>query len=219
MLNAGSLLQSTVGKKVVMAVTGLVLVAFVVGHVAGNLLVFAGAEDLNNYAHLLKSNLEVLWGVRLVLLSSVVLHVWSALGLAQASRQARPIGYGRKEPQTSTFAARTIRVGGVLLLLFIVFHLLHLTTGTIEPAPFSETDVYRNVVEGFSVPWVAGVYLAAMVVLGLHLYHGAWAAFRTLGLRQPSETPMKRSVAGAVAFLVWLGFSSIPVAVLAGLLR
>lgn len=219
MLNAGSLLQTTVGKKVVMAVTGLVLVAFVVGHVAGNLLVFAGADELNAYARFLKSNLEVLWGVRLVLLSSVVLHVWSALGLTRASREARPVAYARKEPQASTFAAGTIRIGGVLLLCFVVFHLLHLTTGTIEPAPFSESDVYRNVVGSFAVPWVTGLYLVAMAALGLHLYHGAWAAFRTLGLRAPSETPMKRSVAAVVAIAVWLGFSSIPLAVLAGLVR
>jgi succinate dehydrogenase / fumarate reductase cytochrome b subunit len=219
MLNAGSLLQSTVGKKVVMAVTGLILVGFVVGHVAGNLLVFAGAGHLNAYSHFLKANLEVLWAVRLVLLASVALHVWSALGLTNAAREARPIAYGKREPQSSTFAARTIRYGGVILLLFVVFHLLHLTTGTIEPAPFSETDVYRNVVSGFSVPWVAGLYLVAMVALGLHLHHGAWAAFRTLGLRPPSATPMKRSVAAVLAFAVWLGFTSIPLAVLAGLVR
>jgi succinate dehydrogenase cytochrome b subunit len=213
------LFQSTVGKKVIMAATGLILVGFVIAHVAGNLLVFVSAERMNAYAHLLKANLELLWVARLVLLGAVVLHVWSAVALTRVAQDARPVAYGRKEGQSSTFAARTIRVGGVVILLFVVFHLLHLTTGTIQPAPFSESDVYRNVIESFSVPWVAGLYLVAMVALGLHLHHGAWAAFRTLGLRQPSATPAKRSVATIVAVAVWLGFTSIPLAVLAGVVR
>ncbi len=213
------LFQSTVGKKVIMAVTGLILVGFVIAHVAGNLLVFVGADKMNAYAHFLKANLEVLWAVRLVLLGSVSLHVWSALELTRASREARPTPYKRKETQTSTFAASTVRIGGVVILLFVVFHLLHFTTGTIQPAGFSETDVYRNVVGSFEVPWVAGLYLVAMIALGLHLYHGAWAAFRTLGLRPPSEMPTKRSISAVVAVVVWLGFTSIPLAVLAGLVR
>ena len=219
MLNARNLLQSNVGKKVVMAVTGLILVAFVIGHVAGNLLVFAGPSALNGYSHFLKSSNEVLWAVRLVLLTAVLLHIGSAYGLTVAANAARPIGYGRKEPQAATWASRTIRYGGVLLLLFIVFHLLHFTAGVIQPAPFSETDVYRNVVGSFTVPWVVAIYLVAMVALGMHLYHGAWAAFRTLSLRSPSTTPMKRTIATGVAFVVWLGFTSIPLAVLAGLVR
>ena len=219
MFNARNLLRSTVGKKVVMAATGLILVAFVIGHVAGNLLVFAGADALNGYSRFLKSSNEVLWGARIVLLTAVLLHIGAAYGLTRAAQAARPIGYGRKEPQAATLASRTIRVGGVVLLLFIVFHLLHFTAGVIQPSPFSETDVYRNVVGGFSVPWVAAVYLVAMAALGLHLYHGAWAAFRTLGLRRPSATPRKRTIATGVAVVVWLGFTSIPLAVLAGLVR
>jgi succinate dehydrogenase / fumarate reductase cytochrome b subunit len=219
MTHARALFDSTVGKKVIMAASGLILVAFVIGHVVGNLLVFVGADKLNAYSHFLKANLEVLSVVRLVLIVSVLLHIWSALALTRVAQEARPIDYERKEPQASTFAARTIRVGGVVILLFVVFHLLHFTVGAIQPAPFSETDVYRNVVGSFSVPWVAGFYIVAMMALGLHLYHGAWAAFRTLGLRRPSTTPMKRSVATLVAVAVWLGFTSIPVAVLAGFVR
>jgi succinate dehydrogenase / fumarate reductase cytochrome b subunit len=219
MTHARALFDSTVGKKVIMAASGLILVAFVIGHVVGNLLVFVGADKLNAYSHFLKANLEVLSVVRLVLIVSVLLHIWSALALTRVAQEARPIDYERKEPQASTFAARTIRVGGVVILLFVVFHLLHFTVGAIQPAPFSETDVYRNVVGSFSVPWVAGFYIVAMMALGLHLYHGAWAAFRTLGLRRPSTTPMKRSVATLVAVAVWLGFTSIPLAVLAGFVR
>jgi succinate dehydrogenase / fumarate reductase cytochrome b subunit len=214
-----SLFQSTVGKKVIMAVTGLILIAFVIGHVAGNLLVFAGAEKLNGYSHLLKASLEVLWAVRLVLLTSVVVHVWSAVVLTRKAQAARPVAYAQRAPQATTFAARTIRWGGFVILLFIIFHLLHLTTGTIQPAAFSETDVYRNVIGGFSVPWVAALYLVSMVALGLHLYHGAWAAFRTLSLRRADPMPMKRSLATVVAVAVWLGFTSIPLAVLAGLVK
>jgi succinate dehydrogenase / fumarate reductase cytochrome b subunit len=219
MSNARTLLQSNVGKKVVMAVTGLILVAFLLGHVAGNLLVFGGAGPLNAYARFLKTTPEILWPTRIVLLASVVLHVWSALGLTQAAYRARPIAYGRKEPQSATLASQTMRVGGVVLLLFIVFHLLHFTTGTIQPVEFSETDVYRNVVGGFAIPWVAIVYIVSMVALGLHLFHGAWAAFRTLGVAQPSPSPLKRNVATLVAVAVWLGFTSIPLAVLTGLIR
>jgi succinate dehydrogenase / fumarate reductase cytochrome b subunit len=112
-----------------------------------------------------------------------------------------------------------MRVGGVVLLLFIVFHLLHFTAGVIQPVPFSETDVYANVVGGFSVPWVAAIYLVAMVALGGHLYHGAWAAFRTLGLRRPSHNPTQRSVAVLIAVAVWAGFTAIVVAIVAGAVR
>jgi succinate dehydrogenase / fumarate reductase cytochrome b subunit len=219
MLKDRNLLQSNVGKKVVMAVTGLILVAFVIGHVAGNLLVFAGPAALNAYSRFLKTSAEILWPTRVVLFVAVLLHIWSAYGLTVAAVDARPVGYARKVPQAATWASRTIRYGGVVLLLFIVFHLLHFTAGVVQPAPFSETDVYRNVVGGFSVPWVAAIYLVSMVALGMHLYHGAWAAFRTLSLRPPSVTPMKRTIATGLAFVVWLGFTSIPLAVLAGLVR
>jgi succinate dehydrogenase / fumarate reductase cytochrome b subunit len=219
MATAASLLQSTVGKKVVMAVTGVILVGFIITHVAGNLLVFAGPDELNAYSHLLKSNLEVLWGARVVLLVSAVLHVWSALGVTRASWAARPVGYGKNEPQVTTLAARTMRVGGVLLLAFIVFHLLHFTVGAIPTLPISETDVYSNVIAGFSTPWVAAIYLVAMVALAGHLYHGAWAAFRTLGLSRPSPTPTQRSVAVLVAVGVWAGFTAIVVAIVAGAVR
>jgi succinate dehydrogenase / fumarate reductase cytochrome b subunit len=216
MVGVRGLVQSTVGKKVIMAVTGLVMVAFVIGHVLGNLLVFRGAAALNGYAATLKSTGGLLWLVRFVLLASVLLHVWSAIGLTRADLAARPVGYHRKKPQVATIASRTIRVGGVLLAVFIVFHLLHFTTGTLQPAPFSEHDVYANMMGSFAVPWVAGFYVVAMMALGFHLYHGVWSSFRSLGLNRPSSNPLHRRLALVVSVLVWAGFTAIPVAIFAG---
>lgn len=214
-MSVRKLFQSTVGKKVIMGITGIILVAFVIGHVAGNLLVFAGRTKLNGYAALLHASDEVLWGVRLTLLAAVVLHIASAISLARVASAARPEAYARKEAQTATFASRTMLVGGLVILAFIVFHLLHLTAGVIQPVAFDEHDVYANVVGGFQVPWVVAVYLVAMLAIGLHLFHGAWAAFRTLGLRRPSAQPLKRPIATVLAIVVWIGFTSIPVAIFA----
>lgn len=210
--------RSTIGKKVVMATTGIVLVGFVIGHVAGNLLVFRGAAAMNEYAALLKANPLILWGVRGILLVAAVLHVVSALQLRQLDRRARPVGYDRARPQVSTVASRTMRIGGVVLLVFIVLHLLHFTTGHLHPR-FSHTDVYGNVVVAFSIWWVAGLYILAMMALALHLYHGIWSVGRTLGVARPSGTPLRRRLTIGIALLVWLGFTGIPVAVLTGVLQ
>ncbi len=216
MVGVQGLMRSTVGKKAIMAVTGLVMVAFVIGHVLGNLLVFRGEHAINSYAATLKGLGGALWLARGVLLASVALHVWSAVSLTRADLAARPVAYGKKQPQVATIASRTIRVGGVVLALFIVFHLLHFTTGTIQPAEFSEHDVYANMMGSFAVPWVAGLYVVAMAALGLHLYHGVWSSLRSLGLSRPSGDPLSRPVAAAVAALVWAGFTAIPVAIFAG---
>lgn len=210
--------RSTVGKKVVMAATGLIMFAFVIAHVAGNLLVFAGPARINGYSAFLHGTGEVLWGVRVVLLISVVLHIISAYQLTRIEMRARPVDYGMLEPQVSTAAARTIRWGGVLLLVFIVFHLLHMTIGTVHPN-FVPGDVYSNVVVGFRVWPVTAFYLLAMVALGLHLYHGAWSAFRTLGLVRPSAQPLERRVVAVVAVAIAAGFAAIPLAVVMGLVR
>jgi succinate dehydrogenase / fumarate reductase cytochrome b subunit len=211
--------HSTVGKKIVMAVTGLIFVGFVIAHVSGNLLVFRGAEKINAYSAFLHSLGGLLWLMRAILLVSVILHVIAAYQLAARANAARPVGYAKYDPQVSTFAARTIRWGGTLILLFVIVHLLHFTTGTIQPVPFAEHDVYSNMVRGFRVWWVAAFYIIAMIALGLHLYHGAWSSFRTLGLTKPKTNPLRRNVAAAVAVLIWLGFTIIPVAILAGFVR
>ncbi len=209
---------STIGKKVVMAVTGLLLVIFVIGHMLGNLQMFVGAEAMNRYAALLKSTGELLWVARAGLLIAAVLHIISAVQLTMINRAARPDDYAKREPAVSTMASRTMRVGGVVLAAFIVFHIGHFTVGTFHPA-FSHTGVYGNVILGFRSPWVVLFYVIAMAFLGLHLFHGAWSGVRTLGLAKPSPDPLHRKVALWIAIAVWAGFTVIPVAVFLEILR
>jgi succinate dehydrogenase / fumarate reductase, cytochrome b subunit len=211
--------QSSVGKKAVMAVTGLILVAYLITHVVANLLVFSGSERINRYAQLLHSSGAALWGARLTLLAALILHIIAATQLAIRSRAARPEPYaGGRDPQVSTFAARTIRWGGVLILLFLIYHILHFTTGTAHP-DFVELNPHHNVSTGFRQPLVAAMYLLAMVAVGLHLYHGVWSSGRSLGLSQPSPRPLHRRVALVLAIVVWLGFTAIVIAGFLGLIR
>jgi succinate dehydrogenase / fumarate reductase cytochrome b subunit len=223
-----TLYRSTIGKKMIMAVTGLLLVAFVIGHMAGNLQVFIGAAKMNGYASFLKSLGELLWLARLILFVALVLHVLMAWQLTQIKRRARPVDYTQRDAQVSTVASRTMRWGGVLLLVFIVFHILHFTTGTVFPAAstpdamypaWSHIDVYGNIIAAFRTPWVVAFYVVAMLFLMLHLFHGAWSSVRTLGLSKPSSHPLQRRVATVIALVVWLGFSVIPVAVFLGVIR
>jgi succinate dehydrogenase / fumarate reductase cytochrome b subunit len=219
MHRAGTFWRSTVGKKIVMGATGMLLVAFVVLHMAGNLQFFSGAERFNAYSHLLQHTLiELTWIIRVTLLVAVVLHVTAAVQLTRHNWAARPVAYARREPQVSTYAARTLRWGGAYLLVFIPYHLLHFTTGTLHPA-FMKDGAFGNVVIGFQVTWVALFYLGAMVFLALHLYHGAWAAFRTLGFARPSAAPLQRRLALVVAVVVPAGFSLLPLSVMLGLVR
>jgi succinate dehydrogenase / fumarate reductase cytochrome b subunit len=223
-----TLYRSTIGKKVIMAVTGLLLVLFVIGHMAGNLQVFIGPAKMNAYAAFLQGLGELLWLVRIVLLGALLLHVLMAWQLTRMKQGARPIDYTTRSPQVSTLASRTMRWGGVLLLVFIVFHILHFTTGTVFPMAsrpsdaypsFSHTDVYGNVISAFRVPWVVAFYVVSMLFLMLHLFHGAWASVRTLGFVKPSHTPLQRRAATIIALVVWLGFTAVPVAVFLGAIR
>lgn len=195
-----------------MAVTGVVLVGFLVFHVSGNLLMFKGPEAMNAYAAFLKGSAAVLWSVRLVLLVSLVLHVHAAWSLTMQNRAARPAGYARLKHQSATFSALSLRVGGVILFGFIVFHLLHLTTGTLHPQ-FDVHDAYGNVIIGFSVPAVVVLYLVAMAALALHLHHGVWSFFQTLGWNHPHVNPLRRRVATLLSLLIPAGFSAIVLAV------
>lgn len=217
-MGLGNFYRSTIGKKIIMAATGLIFVAFVVVHMLGNLLLFQGPDRINAYSRFLHSTGELLWLVRVVLFVSVILHIDAAIQLTARARQARPIGYDERRPQVSTAAARTIRWGGALLLVFVVFHLLHFTTGTFLPV-FRPGDVYANVVTGFHVWPVAVFYLVAMAALGLHLYHGAWSSIRTLGLARPKAHPLQRPIATLVAVIIAVGFALVPIAVLAGWVR
>jgi succinate dehydrogenase / fumarate reductase cytochrome b subunit len=223
-----TLYRSTIGKKVIMAVSGLILVGFVIVHMAGNLQVFIGPAKINGYSAFLKSTGELLWLVRLVLFVALVLHVLMAYQLTRMKVRARPVDYQQRTPQVSTMASRSMRWGGVLLLVFIVFHILHMTTGTVFPIAsrpdaqypgFSTTNVYGNIIAAFRNPVVTGAYVVAMLFLLLHLFHGAWSSVRTLGLIRPSVHPLERRISTVIAVVVWLGFTAVPVAVLLGVIR
>jgi len=209
---------SSVGKKLVMAATGVVLFGFVVGHLLGNLQIYQGPEKINAYAHLLKSLGPLLWVVRLFLLTMVGLHIWAATALTLTSWKARPISYRQTRYQESSYASRTMRWSGPLLALFIVYHLLHFTTGDAHPQ-FDAALVYNNVVIGFSNVWVSGFYILAMLALGLHLYHGLWSMLQSLGLSHPRYDALRRVFAAVFALAVVGGNISIPVAVLTGMVR
>ena len=211
---------SMVGKKVVMGITGLMGIGFVILHSLGNLLVFRGPAAMNSYSHFLKSTGELLWTLRIVLIVAVILHVIAAVQLTRQSRAARPIGYTKRESQAATISSRTMRWGGALLLVFIVVHILHFTTGTVRPAGvFSSEDVYANVVASFRIWWVALFYVIAMITLGLHLTHGAWSSVRSIGVSPPSPHPLHRKLSLMIAILVWAAFTAIPLAVFFGIVR
>jgi succinate dehydrogenase / fumarate reductase, cytochrome b subunit len=211
--------DSSVGKKLIMAVTGLIWVAYLITHVLANLLVFQGPSKINAYSAFLHGTGGALWAARLVLIAALVLHVIAAVQLAVRSKQARPVGYmAGREPQVSTLASRTIRWGGALILVFLVYHVLHFTVGTAHPR-FVDGDPYHNVATGFRNPFVVVLYLIAMAAVGLHLYHGIWSSGRSLGMSPPSPHPLRRTVAVVLALFVWLGFTVIPIAVYAGVVR
>lgn len=211
---------SMVGKKVVMGITGLIGIGFVILHSLGNLLVFRGAAAINSYSRFLKSSGELLWTLRAILIVAVILHVIAAVQLTRQSRAARPIGYTKHQAQAATISSRTMRWGGALLLVFIVLHILHFTTGTIRPSGvFAPGDVYANMVTSFRIWWVALFYVVSMIALGLHIFHGAWSSVRSIGISPPSREPLHKRVSLVIALFVWAAFTAVPVAVYSGIVR
>ncbi len=218
---------SSVGKKYVMAVSGGVLFLFVLGHLVGNLQIFLGPEAINRYGHFLQSNLEIIWPARLLLLLMLGLHVWSAIRLSAENRAARPIGYGQYQPVGSSYASRTMLMSGIIIFIFVVYHLLHYTvqvkyvnlTGQ-NFADFKDPeqrhDVFKMMVAGFSNGWVSGFYILGMGLLCLHLSHGVSSMFQSLGWKNKAYGPILDRTARVVAGLVFLGYTSIPVAILLG---
>lgn len=216
--------RSSVGKKFLMAVTGFIWVGFVLVHLFGNLKVYAGSEVFNHYAEGLRTFGDpflpyggLLWIARVVLLASISLHVAMAYQLSMQSLAGRSTRYKVKKAVQATWASRTMRYGGVAVLLFIVFHILHLTTGTLH-GNYIAGDAYHNLVTGFQNPLVSLIYLVAMVALSLHLYHGTWSMFQTLGLNNQRFNGLWRGVAIAVAAVVFVGNFTFPLAVLAGII-
>ena len=213
----GRLLELHTGQKIVMAVTGAIGVGYLIGHVAGNLLVFQGPAKLDAYAAFLKSNPGLLWTARAILLLAVILQLIAAFQLARISQKSRPVGYKRWRAVGSDFASRTMRWTGPLIGIFIVYHLLHFTTGQMHP-DFHEGQVYHNVTTGFRVWYTSAFYIVAMLALLAHLYHGVWSMFQSLGLNHPKYNRLVRALATVVTLVVVIGFTSIPVAVLLGLI-
>ncbi|MCB9662932.1 MAG: succinate dehydrogenase cytochrome b subunit [Alphaproteobacteria bacterium] len=196
-----SLVRSTIGKKVVMGLTGLIMVGWLVLHTTGNLLIFAGQDAFNHYAHFIQSGFgvepQLLWLMRIALVIAVGAHIWAAVGLTARNRSARPVAYagGRKDAAT-TYAARFMMGAGVVLLLYVAFHLAHLTVGAfsdhpVMPTTFSKVDAYANLVHGVGVPFVGALYILANLALGAHLYHGVGSGLQTLGADGPTWTPLK----------------------------
>ena len=218
---AVSFWQSTNGKKVVMAVTGAMMFLFLIGHLLGNLLVFAGQAKINAYAQFLHFDDGLLWIVRSILILAVVLHIVATIQLALRNKRARPIGYSRKEAINSSYASRTMYWSGPIVLAFIIFHLLQFTAGTIHPeATFIAGDVYHNLVTGFRVWWVSAWYIFAITLLGLHLRHGLWSMLQSVGLSHSlrRERAFKRT-ALLIAILIVLGYISIPISILLGFVK
>ncbi len=212
--------DSTNGKKVVMAITGAILFLFVIGHLAGNLQIYEGPVRFNGYAHFLHTVGELLWTVRVILIASVILHITATVQLALRKKRARPIGYSRKQAIASSYASRTMYWSGPILLAFVIFHLLQFTAGYIHPgSQFIEGDVYHNVVAGFRVWWVSVWYIFSMLLLGFHLRHGIWSMFQSIGFNHPRHTPILKVAALVIAIVIVLGYISIPVSVLLGIVK
>ena len=215
--------MSSIAKKAVMAVTGLILFGWIVGHMTGNLKVFQGAEKFNAYAEFLREmgaplfpESGVLWLVRGALTLALVLHVWSATSLTLINRRARDKDYETRKVVQLDYAARTMRWSGYLIAFYIVFHLMHLTWGNVHHN-FVLGNPYANLVSGFQILPIALVYIAANLLLGMHLYHGLWSMFQSLVLNHPSYNASRRYFAVAFAVVVCLGFICVPVAVLTGI--
>jgi len=225
--------KSSLGKKYVMAVTGFVLFLFVIGHLVGNLQIFLGQEAINRYGYFLQSNPELIWPARLSLLLMVALHVWSAVQLSLENNAARPVGYSVYQPVGSSYASRTMLLGGSIVFVFIVYHLLHYTadvqylnfTGRDFRAfmeqlpgqvPSERHDIFKMMVVGFSKWWVSAFYVLGLALLCLHLSHGASSMFQSLGWKNEAYRPLLDNAARVIAVVIFLGYASIPIAILCG---
>lgn len=218
--------RSSIGKKIIVAVTGLILIGFIVGHLLGNLQIFFGQDYINSYAEKLRSLGVLLWVIRVFLLLTVLLHIYFTIRLALDNRRARPVAYAKKEHVKATFASRSMALSGLVLLAFILFHIAHFTVRVTDPRfsllkadPLNRYDVYSMMVFGFQNAIVSGFYILAMFLLALHLSHGSSSFFQSLGLNDKNLTPRLARGGRIFAWLIFVGYTSIPVAVLLGLVK
>ncbi|XDD48877.1 succinate dehydrogenase cytochrome b subunit [Leptospira sp. WS92.C1] len=220
-LKAGYL-RSSIGRKTLVAVTGLVYFGFVVVHMLGNLQIFLGQEKINAYGQSLRDIAPLLWVARIVLIVSFIIHVYYAITLSIENKDARPIAYSKQKTVQASLASRTMALTGLLILSFITYHLLHFTLGVTNPDQFSMTDskgrhdVYTMVVLGFQNPIVAGSYIIAMILLASHISHGVSSVFQTLGFSTPELSPKIKAGAILFALLIFVGNTSIPLSILLG---
>jgi succinate dehydrogenase / fumarate reductase, cytochrome b subunit len=219
--------NSSLGKKYIMAITGCALFLFVIGHLVGNLQIFMGPDVINHYGHFLQTNWEIKWPARIVLLACVVLHIVSAVRLTAENRAARGVGYEVYKPVASTYASRTMMMSGIIIAAFVIYHLLHYTLVVPEVnltgknfAEFRDTqgrhDIYKMMVVGFSNPIVSVFYIIAIALLCLHLSHGVSSMFQSLGWKKAYYAPMIQKAARALSFAIFVGYVSIPIAILLG---
>jgi succinate dehydrogenase / fumarate reductase, cytochrome b subunit len=219
--------RTSIGKKLLMATSSIILFLYVVAHLAGNLKIFLGPDPFNHYAEWLRvagsplfPDEGVLWIARVVLLAALLVHVGAYIQLWRQKRRARTVGYRTFDPQVFNWMSRAMVWGGIAILGFVIFHILHLTTGHIRPDlayEFQRHDAYENVIAGFRVWWVSGVYVVGVVALGMHLYHGLWSAMQTLGMNNAKYNLYRRPGAAAIAILITIGYLAIPLGVLFGM--
>lgn len=213
--------RSTVGKKWIVAITGLMMIGFLLGHMVGNLQIFEGrgltieTTKINQYAAFLKKEMALLWMARIGLLGAVFAHVIATISLVRLNKKARPHAYAVKKTY-STAASRMMFYGGIAIFLYIIYHILHFTTGTVHPGMHDHVDVYGNMVTSFQVWWISGIYIVAQLALFMHLYHGAVSLFQTMGVSNPRHMALVKKGGIGLAVLICGGFISIPLAVLAG---
>jgi succinate dehydrogenase / fumarate reductase cytochrome b subunit len=223
----GNFYRSAIGKKAVMAVTGVILFGWIFLHMVGNLKVYFGPEHFNEYAHFLKTMLTpavpesgLLWLSRIILLVAVIFHIHSAYALTMMNREARPVGYRNRDYAKASYASRTMRWGGIIILLFVIYHILHFTVGVrVAPHDFIPADPYHNFVVGFRIWWVSAIYIIANLALGLHLYHGVWSMFSSLGVTHKRFENWRRMFATAFAVIITVGNVLFPLSVLLGFVR
>lgn len=215
-------LWTSTGKKVLMAVSGLALFGFIIGHLLGNLQIFLGPEAVNRYAAFLKGTGELLWIARIGLLTMAVIHIWTAVSLTLENQAARPHGYAAKTYVKASYASRTMHVSGLIVLAYLVYHLLHFTLHRVHPefSAFVDEqgrhDVYRMVVLSFQVPSIAWAYMIANALLGMHLSHGFYSLFQSLGLMNGELRRKMTGLAHAVGYGIALGYISIPLSIWLG---
>ena len=222
---------SSLGKKYLMAISGFILAGFVLVHMGGNLMIFLGQDALNAYAYKLQSIPAVLWGFRFILLTSTLVHVFTAISLVRENRAARPKSNLQEKYIQATTGSRSMGLSGAILFSFIVFHVLHYTVrvthpeyNEIEHYTLKETqkhvhDVYTMVIMGFEEKWLSAVYIASMAILCLHLTHGVSSIFQTLGLRNHAWKPRLDTLAKLYGWVVFLGFISVPIAIQSGVVH